>query len=77
MFRCCDVSAAQRMKRRFSHIVAIIPGPVEPKNLEPYLQNTLDVLQKHGPEGECGVHVGSYSCMHLQLLIQLYATVES
>lgn len=58
-------------RRCYSHIVGIIPGPQEPKNLDPYLQPLLDEFKQFGPQGEkryvgpwnCCEHVGAwYSC---------------
>lgn len=36
-------------RRCHSHIVGIIPGPQEPKNLDPYLKPLIDEFKKYGP----------------------------
>lgn len=54
--RCEDLPHACRSKLRFTHILAIIPGPSEPANLAPYLEDTLAALQRFAPAGEgCAV----------------------
>lgn len=45
-------------RRCYSHIVGIIPGPQEPKNLDPYLQPLVDEFKQYGPKGECSGPVG-------------------
>lgn len=38
-------------RRRFSHIVGIIPGPKEPSNVDPYLQRLVEEFKQFGPQG--------------------------
>ena len=73
--RCADLSPAYRNKRRFSHIIAIIPGPKEPSNIAPYLQKTLDAFRKYGPEGMCRLHWLVHYC--LMPLMRQCAQVKS
>jgi hypothetical protein len=40
-------------RRRFCHVVGIIPGPSEPDNVEPYVQDLLEEFIRFGPAGEC------------------------
>eukprot|EP00882_Tetradesmus_deserticola_P007756 GHRQ01008166.1.p1 GENE.GHRQ01008166.1~~GHRQ01008166.1.p1 ORF type:complete len:392 (+),score=63.85 GHRQ01008166.1:1269-2444(+) len=47
--RCGDLPHQDRSKLRFTRILAIIPGPSEPKNLDPYLQDTLAAFNKFSP----------------------------
>lgn len=39
-------------RRRFCHVVAIIPGPSEPDHVEPYIEPLLDEFCSFGPGGE-------------------------
>jgi hypothetical protein len=32
--------------------VVIIPGPKEPANIDPYIEDTIDAFVNHGPRGE-------------------------
>lgn len=38
-------------RRRFCHIVGIIPGPKEPCSVDPYLQKLLAEFKQYGPKG--------------------------
>jgi hypothetical protein len=48
--RCGDLPHVERSKLLFTRILVIIPGPSEPKNLEPYLQDTLSAFKSFAPE---------------------------
>ena len=45
---------SQLNRRRFCHIVGIIPGPKEPVKIDPYLENLLEEFKQYGPAGEYG-----------------------
>lgn len=47
--RCGDLPHQERSKLNFTRILAIIPGPSEPKQLEPYLEDTLAAFNKFQP----------------------------
>ena len=47
--RCADLPHIDRNKRRFNHILVIIPGPSEPKNTAPYFAELLDEFAAHAP----------------------------
>jgi hypothetical protein len=47
--RCGDLPHQDRSKLRFTRILAIIPGPSEPKSLDPYLQETLAAFREFSP----------------------------
>lgn len=40
-------------RRRFCHVVGIIPGPSEPEHVEPYVASLLDDFNRFGPSGGC------------------------
>lgn len=40
-----------RSKREFVQPLLIIPGPREPKNIDPYLELLLEELRELGPSG--------------------------
>lgn len=39
-------------RRCYTYVVGIIPGPLEPEHIEPYLEPLLEELKEYGPEGE-------------------------
>jgi hypothetical protein len=43
---------SQLNRRRFSHVVGIIPGPTEPGNIGPFLEDMLEEFKLYGPKGE-------------------------
>jgi hypothetical protein len=43
---------SQLNRRRFCHVVGIIPGPKEPVKLDPYLENLVQEFKQYGPTGE-------------------------
>mgnify|MGYP001810129151 FL=1 len=47
--RCGDLPHQERSKLHFTRILAIIPGPCEPKQLDPYLEDTLAAFNKFAP----------------------------
>lgn len=53
MLRCADMPLSHLNRRRFTHIVGIIPGPAEPSNIDPYLEPLLEEFNKYGPKSEC------------------------
>lgn len=56
--RCADMPLSHLNRRRFFHVVGIIPGPKEPSNLDPYLENLVEEFQQYGPSGECPARTG-------------------
>lgn len=54
--RCADMPVSHLNRRCYSHIVGIIPGPQEPRNLDPYLEPLLEEFRRYrpGPKGELG-----------------------
>jgi hypothetical protein len=58
--RCADIPHSERSKRSYSCVLAIIPGPKEPSNMEPYLEPMVEELRLLGPEGgltsACAAH---------------------
>lgn len=50
--RCADMPLSHLNRRRFCHVVAIIPGPSEPDHVEPYIEPLLDEFCSFGPDGE-------------------------
>jgi hypothetical protein len=38
-------------RRRFCHVVGIIPGPKEPCSVDPYLEKLLAEFKQYGPQG--------------------------
>jgi len=49
--RCADIPYIHRNKSKFAHILAIIPGPSEPKNIMPYIKRTVAAFARLGPSG--------------------------
>lgn len=49
--RCAALPFAERSQERFVKPLLIIPGPDEPANLQPYLQDTVEFFAEHGPGG--------------------------
>jgi len=52
---CCrsaDIPVEHKGRREFSDVVILMPGPREPKNVDPYLEPLLLELVKYGPKGE-------------------------
>lgn len=43
---------SQLNRRRFCHVVGIIPGPKEPVKLNPYLESLVQEFKQFGPGGE-------------------------
>ena len=70
MLRCADMPLSHLNRRRFSHVVGIIPGPSEPSNIDPYLEPLLDDFKKYGPQGK-----HQHVCMLLGVLVLLVAVV--
>ncbi|GIL67471.1 hypothetical protein Vafri_20814 [Volvox africanus] len=52
LMRSTDIPVAQRSKRRFTYILAVIPGHSEPKSMDVYLSPTLEAFKCYGPNGE-------------------------
>lgn len=50
--RCTDMPYRLKGKAMNTFVLVIIPGPNEPKHLEPYLRRTLAAFKELGPEGE-------------------------
>lgn len=50
--RCADMPLSQLNRRRFCHVVGIIPGPKEPINIDPYLERLLQEFKQYGPSGK-------------------------
>lgn len=50
--RSGDLPHQHRSKSRFAKIIAIIPGPDEPGNLDAYFQPLLEDLRRYGPGSE-------------------------
>lgn len=50
--RCADVPWVFRSIRDFCHMLVIIPGPDEPKCLDPYVEELFQDFKKYGPSGE-------------------------
>jgi hypothetical protein len=70
MIRCADMPLSHLNRRRFSHVVGIIPGPSEPSKIDPYLEPLLDDFKKYGPQGK-----HHSVCMLLGVLVLLVAVV--
>ena len=49
--RCADVPHVFRSIRDFYHLRVIIPGPDEPKSIDPYVDELFQDLKKYGPSG--------------------------
>lgn len=47
--RCADLPDDEKSKQRYSHILAIIPGPKAPSVLRPFLLRTMRALHDHAP----------------------------
>ena len=41
-----------RSNREFCHLIVIIPGPGEPKSVDPYVEELFKDFQKFGPSGD-------------------------
>ena len=52
MCRSSDLGPLHRDKTSYVRILAIIPGPDEPKNMAPYIQPLLEDLKRYGPGSE-------------------------
>lgn len=52
---------SQLNRRRFCHVVGIIPGPKEPINIDPYLERLLQEFKQYGPSGKCPALAGAAS----------------
>ena len=50
-----------RSIRDFCHLVVIIPGPDEPKCLDPYVEELFQDFKKYGPSGEDTVSFAAMS----------------
>ncbi|KAK9918436.1 hypothetical protein WJX75_004081 [Coccomyxa subellipsoidea] len=50
--RCADVPHVFRSIRDFCHLLVIIPGPDEPKSIDPYADEMFQDFKKYGPSGE-------------------------
>ena len=48
--RCADLPFRQRGRRCFCFIFLVIPGPVEPHLIAPYIRRTLCTFRKYGPD---------------------------
>lgn len=53
----CDVSERHKGTARMTHVLAIFPGPVAPKNISILLQRTLWAFRKYGSPGHPGILV--------------------
>ncbi len=49
--RCADLPYVFRSNRDFCHLLVIIPGPKEPKSVDPYVDELLRDFKKYGPSG--------------------------
>ena len=54
--RSCDIPQSHRSKRAFTKILAIIPGPAEPKSMDPYMKPILHEFRALQP-GSSGIQV--------------------
>lgn len=52
MIRPLDIPPEHRGEARFCKVLAVLPGPKEPKNLQTYLQRTFAGFKELGPFGE-------------------------
>ena len=50
--RCADLPYVFRSNRNFCHLLVIIPGPTEPANVEPYVEELFQDFKQHGPSGD-------------------------
>jgi hypothetical protein len=50
-FRCLDLPPYLRNKLRFTLPLMVVPGPKEPKSMDPYLEAILEEAREYGPTG--------------------------
>ena len=49
--RCIDVGEVNKGKLKWHMVLAVVPGPYEPKTLDAYFKRILTTFQKYGPDG--------------------------
>lgn len=67
---------SQLNRRRFCHVVGIIPGPKEPVNIDPYLEDLLQDFNNYGPAGESQSVVASAMLLAVLVLDQNLSTTR-